>query len=60
MAGFGTCSSLYHSKYTTSTMKLYLLCALFGLAFATDEYIIGGNDVTVAGKYPWQVRFISI
>ena len=35
-------------------MKLYIILALVGWAAAAD-YIIGGDDVTVAGKWPWQV-----
>ena len=41
-------------------MRVYLLLALFGLSFASDNYILGGNDVKEEGKWPWQVQFLYI
>ena len=34
---------------------LFVLFVVFGAALATDNYIIGGDDVTEEGKWPWMV-----
>ena len=53
-------SQLVSMKPLVLTMKVLLLVTSLGLALAVDEFIVGGDDVTQAGKWPWQVSNIII
>ena len=41
-------------------MLLCLVVVLLASALAEKDYIIGGDDVTVAGKWPWQVGYLIV